>query len=126
MPKKDRFPSFDLEDVSLLTTADKLIKMCEKRFESLVKAQQFSFRECPNKMSILKFKSEDSYAYGETQLIYFEAIRAYLRNRARDEKAPMELVLISLGAEAMQAERGNLRATEALRREKTKMLDQQT
>ena len=51
-------------------------------------------------MQILKFKSVDSYAYGEQQLIYFVEIREYLRARANDKSSaskPLELVLISLG-----------------------------
>lgn len=55
-------------------------------------------------MQILKFKSEDSYAYGETQLIYFVEIREYLRARAKDDKKILELVLISLGADEMNAD----------------------
>ena len=62
---------------------------------------KFSFRDTANKMQILKFKSVDSYAYGETQLIYFVEIREYLRQRAKDAKKPLELVLISLSDEAL-------------------------
>ena len=36
-------------------------------------------------MQILKFKSVDSYAYGEQQLIYFVEIREYLRARTNDK-----------------------------------------
>ena len=84
----------------MLTTADKVIKKCEKEIENMIKTK-FSFRDSQNKMQILKFKSEDSYAYGETQLIYFVEIREYLRARAKDDKKILELVLISLGADEM-------------------------
>ena len=67
----------------MLCTADKVIKKCEKEIEQLLKSR-FNFRETQNKMQILKFKSVDSYAYGETQLIYFVEIREYLRARAKD------------------------------------------
>lgn len=53
-------------------------------------------------MQILKFKSVDSYAYGDTQLIYFVEIREYLRARAKDTNKPLELVLISLSDDMMQ------------------------
>ena len=57
-----------LEDASLLTTADKVIKKCEKEIENKIskKFNSFTFRDSQNKMQILKFKSVDSYAYGET------------------------------------------------------------
>ena len=55
-------------------------------------------------MQILKFKSVDSYAYGETQLIYFVEIREHLRARSKDQTKPLELVLLSLSADEMQAE----------------------
>ena len=107
---KMKFSDFTLNDVSLLTTADKVIKKCEKEIEMQLKSKfkiDFSFRNSTNKMQILKFKSEDSYAYGETQLIYFVAIRDYLRARAKNNKIPLELVLISLGADDMHADTGN-------------------
>lgn len=52
-------------------------------------------------MQILKFKSVDSYAYSDTQLIYFVEIREYLRARAKDTRKPLELVLISLSDDMM-------------------------
>ena len=79
--------------------ADKVIKKCEKEIESKLKVR-FNFRSQQTKMQILKFKSVDSYAYGDTQLIYFVEIRDYLRHaRGKDRKIPLELVLISLGAD---------------------------
>ena len=96
----DAFYSFKLEDVSLLNTADKLIRMCEKEIENRLH-NAISFRSAQNKMQILKFKSVDSFAYGDTSLIYFEEIRKYLRDRLKDGKLVLELVLISLGAEEM-------------------------
>ena len=67
-----------LRDVSLLTTADKVIKRCEKELESRL-LEKVTFRDLPNNKQILKFKSVDSYAYGDQQLIYFVEIREYLR-----------------------------------------------
>lgn len=72
-----------LKDISLLTTADKVIKKCEKELESRLKHD--SSLNFSSKMQILKFKSVDSYAYGEQQLIYFVEIREYLRARAKDD-----------------------------------------
>lgn len=69
-----------INDVSLLTTADKVIKRCEKEFENRLKGHQIQ-----SKMQILKFQSVDSYAYGEQELIYFVEIREYLRKRANDK-----------------------------------------
>ena len=90
-----------LTDVSLLTTADKVIKRCEKDLETRLKGRRDHLPA--SKMQILKFKSVDSYAYGEQQLIYFVEIREYLRARAKDNKKPLELVLISLGSEENNA-----------------------
>lgn len=70
-------------------------------------------------MQILKFKSVDSYAYGETQLIYFVEIREYLRQRAKDSKFPLELVLISLGADEMQADVPSNAKAKKLKRQNT-------
>ena len=39
------FSTFTLRDVSLLTTADKVIKKCEKEIETLLKRSSFSFRD---------------------------------------------------------------------------------
>ena len=115
------FSSFKLKDVSLLTTADKVIKKCEKEIENMLK-NKFSFRDVQHKMQILKFKSEDSYAYGETQLIYFVEIREYLRARAKDEKKILELVLISLGADEMNADNTHGKSKASFLRQKTSMM----
>ena len=40
---------------------------------------------------ILRFKGKNSYLYGDTQLIYFEEIREYLRSN-EDEELILELV----------------------------------
>lgn len=79
--------------MSLLNTADKLIKKIEKEIEGkLKKKMDFSHL---NNTQILKFKSVDSYAYGDTQLIYFVEVREFLRTRSTN----LELVFISLNAE---------------------------
>jgi len=52
-----------LDDVSLLTTADKVIKACEKKLQDRLKGHHIPVLQ--SKMQILKFKSVDSYAYGE-------------------------------------------------------------
>jgi hypothetical protein len=77
-----------------LTTAEKLIRKVEKEIENQIKNNN-TFRALSNKTQILKFKSVDSYAYGETQLIYFVEIREFLRTRA----ANLELVVISLNSD---------------------------
>ena len=86
-----------LEDISLLTTADKLIKMCEKKVEKQAKGRQFP--QDSNRKQILKFKNVDSYLYGETQLIYFVEVRQFLRSK--EEKEALELVFISLNVSDM-------------------------
>lgn len=91
-----------LTEVSMLTSADKVIKRCEKELATRMKGRRESLPG--SKENILKFKSVDSYAYGEQQLIYFVEIREYLRERAKEPNKPLELVLISLGEEkVMQA-----------------------
>lgn len=87
--------SIGLKDISLLTTADKLIKMCEKKVEKQAKGRAFA--SDPNRKQILKFKNVDSYLYGETQLIYFVEIRQFLRSKEQD----LELVFISLNVRDM-------------------------
>ena len=77
-----------------MTTAEKLIRKVEKEIENQIKNNN-TFRALSNKTQILKFKSVDSYAYGETQLIYFVEIREFLRTRA----ANLELVVISLNSD---------------------------
>ena len=52
-----------IKNVSLLTTADKVIKRCEKELEGRLKGHRTHVLQ--SKMQILKFKSVDSYAYGE-------------------------------------------------------------
>ena len=50
---KMKFSDFTLNDVSLLTTADKVIKKCEKEIEMQLKSKfkiDFSFRNSTNKM----------------------------------------------------------------------------
>ena len=82
-----------MRNVTLLNTADKLIKKIEKEIESKMK-KKMDFSHL-NNMQILKFKSVDSYAYGDTQLIYFVEVREFLRTRSTN----LELVFISLNAE---------------------------
>ena len=73
-------------------------------------------------MQILKFKSVDSYAYGDTQLIYFVEIRDYLRRaRAKDSKIALELVLISLGADEIQQEPQTNKSKKLMRTTTTKL-----
>ena len=84
--------NISLKDISLLTTADKLIKMCEKKVEKNQKNYKAQFSQSNNRKQILKFKNKDSYLYGETQLIYFVEIRQFLRSKEQD----LELVFISL------------------------------
>ena len=73
--------NISLKDISLLTTADKLIKMCEKKVEKNQKNYKAQFSQSNNRKQILKFKNKDSYLYGETQLIYFVEIRQFLRSK---------------------------------------------
>jgi hypothetical protein len=51
-----------LSEISLLTTADQLIKMVEKSLEQAMKLQ-FDSRQ---RLQILRFKGIDSFVYGET------------------------------------------------------------
>lgn len=51
-----------LNDISLLSTAEKLIKMVEKKLEENSK---LVFDDI-NRLQILKFKGIDSFVYGET------------------------------------------------------------
>ena len=77
-----------LENFSLLSTADKLIKQVEKKInKDFDKALQQS-----NKNVLLKFKGIESYLYEDIQLIYFVEIREFLRSRDRD----LELILVSV------------------------------
>ena len=94
-PQIELVDVIDLKDISLLTTADKLIKMCEKKVEKQAKGRQFA--QDPNRKQILKFVEFDSYLYGETQLIYFVEIRQFLRSKDKD----LELVFISLNVSDM-------------------------
>lgn len=77
-----------LRDVSLLSTAQKLIKMVEWKIEERSK---FIFEQM-NRLQVLKFKGADSFVYGETQLIYFVEIREHLRSKNEN----LELFLVSL------------------------------
>ena len=90
--------NISLKDISLLTTADKLIKMCEKKVEKNQKNNRVQFSQNSSRKQILKFKNKDSYLYGETQLIYFVEIRQFLRSKEKD----LELVFISLNVSDMQ------------------------
>lgn len=77
-----------LYDISLLSTAEKLIKMVEKKIEE---SSKISFDQMM-RLQILKFKGIDSFVYGETQLIYFVEIREHLRSKRQN----LELFLVSL------------------------------
>jgi hypothetical protein len=77
-----------LNDISLLSTAEKLIKIVEKKIEE---SSKISFDQM-SRLQILKFKGIDSFVYGETQLIYFVEIREHLRSKRQN----LELFLVSL------------------------------
>ena len=78
--------SITLTDISLLSTADQLIRMVEKKLEQLNKN---AFDNMSVQL-ILKLKGIDSFVYGETQLIYFVEIREHLRQKNRN----LELFLV--------------------------------
>ena len=61
-PEVEMNTSIALTDISLLTTADQLIKLCQRKVEQDL-MQKF---DKPNRVQILKFKNVDSYLYGET------------------------------------------------------------
>lgn len=89
--------NIQLQEISLLTTAEQLIRMCERQVEKKMD-RQF---DDPNRIQILKFKNVDSYLYGDTQLVYFVEIRKFLR-KSRAEKKSLELVFLSLSMSDMR------------------------
>lgn len=72
-------------------------------------------REFHSGTKILKFKNQEAYLYGDTQLIYFSDIREHLKTGL-----PIELVLINVASSDKPLHRKSTMAEHKLQKQMTK------